>query len=231
MGEPHPLTRVGFASLIQGEANLMIGGQAHGQGDVVHKAQSQSSGLVVTALSLATGHGFDPIRSLRAIPSHVCVLVCSSYDERLYASRDIKTGAGHVGSWEDACRLMMAIRCVHAERTGSSRAASEGLRKAISLSDEVVLQSSLAFLSNHKLMVFEPTGQGMELRQVADRFHVCVKIVETYRHNLRRKWRLGAAAKLVRAALTWTLDECGYDLAASHRAGVANSSASVRRCH
>lgn len=213
--EPHPLTRVGLVSRIEDEEDLAVCGQAQGVCDAVQLARTEIPDLVVTALSLTHGHGLDLIRRVRARDRRLPVVVCSLHDATLYASRAIKAGAcGYVAKSEDPCRLIAAIRQALAGGVWLSPALRLEILGSVYGSVGSAPHHPLAYLSDRELMVFELTGRGVMLRQIAERLHMSVKTAETHRQNIRRKLNLTSAAELARIALAWTLDQSGYGLGA-----------------
>jgi DNA-binding NarL/FixJ family response regulator len=63
--------------------------------------------------------------------------------------------------------------------------------------------SPLASLSDRELEVFTLVGQGYGPAEIAERLHLSVKTVETYRTHLREKLHLEDAAGLRRFAIRW----------------------------
>ena len=58
-------------------------------------------------------------------------------------------------------------------------------------------------LSDRELEVFRLIGEGLRTRDVAERLHLSVKTVESYREHIKIKLHLDNAAKLTRAAVEW----------------------------
>ena len=68
-------------------------------------------------------------------------------------------------------------------------------------------QSPLEVLSDRELEVFELTGQGLGTREIAERLHLSVKTVESYRARIKNKLNLGTAAELMQHAVQWVESE------------------------
>ncbi len=58
-------------------------------------------------------------------------------------------------------------------------------------------------LSDRELEVFKLIGEGLRTRDIAERLHLSIKTVESYREHIKNKLRIDNAAKLTRAAVEW----------------------------
>ncbi|MDX1530739.1 MAG: LuxR C-terminal-related transcriptional regulator, partial [Rhodothermales bacterium] len=69
------------------------------------------------------------------------------------------------------------------------------------------MQSPLDVLSDRELEVFEMTGRGLTTREIAERLHLSVKTVESYRARIKTKLNLSTAAELMQQAVQWVEGE------------------------
>jgi len=63
--------------------------------------------------------------------------------------------------------------------------------------------SVIDHLSDRELEVFRLIGQGYRTRQIAERLHLSVKTIETYRAHIKEKLNLASASELLRYAVQW----------------------------
>jgi DNA-binding CsgD family transcriptional regulator len=68
-------------------------------------------------------------------------------------------------------------------------------------------QSPLEVLSDRELEVFELTGHGASTRDIAERLHLSVKTVESYRARIKKKLQLDSANELMKHAVQWVESE------------------------
>jgi len=61
----------------------------------------------------------------------------------------------------------------------------------------------LELLSDRELEVFELTGKGESTKDIAQRLHVSVKTIDTYRARIKEKMHLKTANELMRRAVQW----------------------------
>jgi len=72
---------------------------------------------------------------------------------------------------------------------------------------ERITQSPLEVLSDRELEVFELTGHGESTRDIAERLHLSVKTVESYRARIKKKLNLESATELMKHAVQWVESE------------------------
>jgi DNA-binding NarL/FixJ family response regulator len=68
-------------------------------------------------------------------------------------------------------------------------------------------QSPLDVLSDRELEVFESIGRGLATREIAERLHLSVKTVESYRARIKTKLNLQTAAEVMQHAVQWVDNE------------------------
>jgi DNA-binding NarL/FixJ family response regulator len=64
-------------------------------------------------------------------------------------------------------------------------------------------KGSVRFFSDREFEVFEYIGQGLSVRQIAEKLHRSVKTVEAHRENIKKKLRLTTTTELLRNAIHW----------------------------
>jgi DNA-binding NarL/FixJ family response regulator len=63
--------------------------------------------------------------------------------------------------------------------------------------------SAIDRLSDRELEVFGLIGLGHGTRQIAEKLHLSIKTIETYRAHIKKKLNLANAAELLRYAIQW----------------------------
>ncbi len=202
--EDHPVTREGFAQLINYQPDLTVCGQA----DTVKLAragiQEAQPDLAIVDISLSESSGLDLIKDLKCQLAALPVLVLSTHDEALYAERALRAGArGYVMKQAPTSEVMKAIRTVLAGELYLSDPMQTRLVRQQFDHSKPRARAELAGLSDRELQVFELLGHGHTTRRIATRLHVSVSTVETHRAHLKEKLRLTNAVQLVRRAVEW----------------------------
>ncbi len=204
--DDHPLLRTGLAMTLDDEPDFEIVGQAADAEEALDVVDRLDPDLVVVDLSLPGMGGLELVKHLQTIRPETRTLVVSRHDESLYAERAVRAGAkGYVSKLEAGEKIVAAVRTV--------------LRGGIFLSDDVKdkmlfgaaagrdpMASPLEVLSDRELEVFEMTGRGVETKEVAERLHLSVKTVESYRARIKTKLGLTNSTELIAHAVRWVED-------------------------
>ncbi len=207
--DDHPLLRKGLARTIEAEADLNVAGQMDSAEEALSEIEDLAPDLVIVDISLPGMSGMELIKHLQSRLPDVQILVVSRHDETLYAERCIRAGArGYVMKQEAGDDIVQAIRKVLNDRIFVSEEINERLLQSMAEGGrERIMQSPLEVLSDRELEVFELTGQGLSTREIAERLHLSVKTVESYRARIKNKLNLDSANELMKHAVQWVESE------------------------
>lgn len=203
--DDHPLMRKGLALALEEGGTATVCGQVADAEESLDLVGTRRPDLVLVDISLPGMSGLELVKQLRSRSPEVAILVVSRHDEELYAERVIRAGArGYVSKLEAPEVIVEAVRRVLAGGVYVSSAINERLLTQIAESGRRFGASSpLEVLSDRELEVFEQTGEGRSTRQIADRLHLSVKTVESYRARIKKKLDLDSASELLRHAVQW----------------------------
>jgi DNA-binding NarL/FixJ family response regulator len=205
--DDHALVRRGLADLVGDEPDLEVCGEAEDTSEAVACVAELHPDVVIVDLSLKTGHGLDLIKRLRAHDDGPAVLVLSMHDEALFAERALRAGAlGYVNKQEAPAKVIEALRQVLAGKVYLSGTMTERLLKRAAGGAEAGVRLPGETLSDRELTVFDMIGQGLATREIAERLHLSIKTVETYREHIKAKLGLKNSAELSRHAAQWALE-------------------------
>jgi DNA-binding NarL/FixJ family response regulator len=206
--DDHPIVRHGIAQLLSEESDLEVCGEADDARKALDALPAADPGVIIVDLSLGATSGIDLIRELKQRLPQVAVLVVSMHDERLYAERALRTGAsGYVMKHEATGMIVRAVRTVAGGAVFVSDAMSRHLIGRWVAGGAPRDSSPLDALSNRELHVLELIGRGLGTRAIAERLHISVKTVESYRARLKEKMDLRSGIELVRFAIRWVMDD------------------------
>jgi len=202
--EDHPVTREGFAQLINYQADLQVCGQAGTAAKAFVGIDVLRPDLVIVDLSLAESSGLELIKDLKTRYPSLPSLVLSTHDESLYAERALRAGArGYVMKQAPTAEVMNAIRVV----LGGELYLSEIMRTKMvhkQLQGQHAPKArGVESLTDRELEVFDLIGRGHPTASVAAKLHLSVSTVETHRAHIKEKLRLAHATELVRHAVEW----------------------------
>lgn len=202
--DDHPVVRQGLAQMINQEADLCVCGEAEDVQQALEVIATLAPDLVLVDLSLKGSSGLELIRSLRAQPQALPVLVVSMHDETLYVERALRAGArGYIMKHEATDTMMHAIRRVLGGEIYVSEKMTTKLLGRFMLDAPTTGVSLLERLSNRELEVFRLIGEGQGTRRIATTLKVSIKTVESHRAHIKEKLQLADTGALVRYAMQW----------------------------
>lgn len=202
--EDHPVTREGFAQLINFQRDLEVCGQAGIVAQALTEIAVLNPDLVIVDISLAGTSGIELIKDLVSRHPILKVLVLSMHDESLYAERALRAGArGYVMKQEATEHVMAAIRHVLGGGVYLSVCMHNRLLVNMVRGLSAAGASDLDRLSDRELEVFQLVGEGRTTAQIGASLHLSVSTVETYRAHIKEKLRLQNATELVQHAVDW----------------------------
>lgn len=205
--DDHPLLRLGLTRLLEDEDDLEVCCEADTNSQAFELAATTTPDLVITDLSLAGGNGLDLIKRLRGAYPDMQILVCSMYDEGIFAYRTLNAGArGYISKEEATLRIVEAVRHVLGGRIWMSEAMTERVLQGIADRTGNGL-GSVESLSDRELEVFRLVGNGLRTSQIAKQLHLSVKTIETHRDNIKKKLNLASGNELTRRAIQWVLEQ------------------------
>ncbi len=202
--DDHPILRKGLSLLINSEPDLAVVGEADNAQRALEMIDSHKPDLLIVDISLPGIDGIELIKTVKLSHRDLPSLVVSMHDESLFAERALRAGArGYIMKQEALEKLLVAIRRVLAgEIFVSDRIATSMLEKMVS-SENKAVSSPIGLLSNRELTVFRMIGQGYKTSQIAEKLHLSVKTIESYRAHIKEKLKLADGTDLLKYAIQW----------------------------
>jgi DNA-binding NarL/FixJ family response regulator len=202
--DDHPIVRQGLALLINQEKDLEVCGQAEDAHEAMQAIGQLDPDMVIVDIGLKDTSGIELIKDLKIQHPDLPVLTLSMYDEAVYGERALRAGArGYVMKQEATEKVVTAIRRVLAgEVYVSSGMAAKMVSKFVGGGTRTA-GSPADSLSDRELEVFRMIGEGFSTREMAEKLHLSIKTVETYRAHIKDKLGLQDANELLRSAIRW----------------------------
>jgi DNA-binding NarL/FixJ family response regulator len=202
--EDHPVTREGFAQLINYQTDLQVCGQAGTMAKAITGIDTLQPDLVIVDISLAESSGLELIKNARARYPRLLMLVLSTHDEGLYAERALRAGArGYVMKQAPTSEVMHAIRSVLNGQLYLSEPMRSQLVHQHLQHPSRRKATELETLSDRELEVFDLIGNGHSTKRIAGKLHVSISTVETHRAHIKEKLKLKDGVELVHRAVAW----------------------------
>ena len=206
--DDHPIVRQGLAQLINQEHDLVVCGQAEDAHEAIRAVRENEPDMVIVDISLKDTSGVELIKDLQVQHPELPILTLSMHDEAVYGERALRAGArGYIMKQEAIEKVVTAIRRVLAgEVYVSDGMAAKMVSKLVGGASKRT-GSLVERLSDRELEVFRMLGEGYNTRETAEKLHLSVKTIETYRAHIKDKLALQDASELLRAAIQWVNTE------------------------
>jgi len=208
--DDHPIVRDGLKTLIERRENYVVCGEAEDAKCALKGVKESDPDVVITDISLKESDGLELTKDLRVRYPDLPVIVLSIHEESTYAERALRAGAqGYLMKEVASDNIMDALKTVlQGELYISSTMAKRFLHKLVR-GKAAEIQSPVETLSDRELEIFKLIGQGIKASQIAERLHLSVKTVETYRARIKEKLDLADAGELLQFAIKWASNNQG----------------------
>lgn len=197
--DDHPVMRYGMQQLVQEHWPQAVVGEADCLQQGLTLVRGGDWDLVVLDLSLPDATGMEGLVEFRrTAPSRIPILVWSMHDEATFAQRALELGAaGYLTKGKAASELVTAIERVCKGGRYISTDLAEQLADVL-LSKNGVAGLPHETLSPQEYRVFLLIAEGHGASDIADRMHLSVKTVGTYRSRIIEKTGLKGTAEMAR---------------------------------
>ena len=213
--DEHPLIRHGITTLINGQPDMVICGEADGIPSAQSKLAECQPHLLVIGLRLGTGDTLEFIKTLKAQYPELLILVFSQCEETIFAERALRAGAnGYLMKHATGEELLTAIRDIMCgEIYVSRKIAMLAFQKSLETPRQNHRQENgnesgnlrdIKNLSDREMHVFQLIGSGLGAAKIAEALNLSVKTIETHRENIKCKLGLRSAAEVAKRATAWT---------------------------
>ena len=201
--DDHPIVRRGFQLLLGLEPDLMVCGEADSGPSALDKVVRLKPDVAVIDLSLKSSSGLELIKQIRAQSRDLKILVFTMHAEPIYEERAMCAGAnGYITKEQGTEKAIEAIRLVMQGRPFFSPTLAETMFARMS-GRTGPAATSAELLSNREIEILEAIGNGLGSRQIAEKFHLSGKTIQSHREHIKTKLGLASASELVNYAYNW----------------------------
>jgi DNA-binding NarL/FixJ family response regulator len=202
--DDHPVVRDGLITLIGHEQDLKVCGYADDAAEALKSISSLKPDVVIADIGLKSSDGIELTKSIKTQHPRLPVVVFSIHDESVYGERALRAGASAYLMKEVVSEnIITAIRTVlRGEIYVSDQMAKKFLGNAFQRKSGAGADP-VAKLSDREFEIFRLIGGGYKVSQIADRIHLSVKTIETYRARIKEKLNITDASKLLQYAIKW----------------------------
>ncbi len=147
--DDHPIMRDGLATLINGQPDLVVCGEAENGLEALKAVKALKPDLTIVDITLEGMDGIELTKRIRRRDEQCSILVLSMHDEAIYAERALRAGArGYIMKQEARGNLLKAIRKVLTGEIWVSEAMANRIMSKIVVGGEKVAESPVTTLSD-----------------------------------------------------------------------------------
>ena len=197
--DDHPIVREGLTAVLSRIPDVEIVGEAGNAGEAIEKVASCSPDLVLLDISLPGRSGIEVLEILHAQYPVVKILMLSTYPEKQYAVRCLRSGAaGYLTKKDSTSELLPAIQTIMRGKKYVTTTIAELLAEEI---EKKMPDIPHAGLSDREFQVLRFIAQGKTIAEIADILSLSSSTVHKYRANILAKLNFRTTAQIIRYAL------------------------------
>jgi DNA-binding NarL/FixJ family response regulator len=203
VADDHAVVREGIRHVLSEAHGFDVVGEAASAADAVRLAGEYESDVVLLDVSMPGGTGLEVIGDVRRVAPQARVLILSVHDEAEYVLQAVRAGAhGYLRKDSSPNDLREAVRAVDRGDTYFTPAMAVRLTDAVrGESSRLSRASKLATLTGRERDVLTGIANGETNKEIAARYGISPRTVETHRESLMRKLEIRSVAGLTRLAV------------------------------
>jgi DNA-binding NarL/FixJ family response regulator len=199
------MLRSGLKLLIDAQVDIEVVGEASDGTDAISKTAELKPDVLLLDITMPNIGGLDALRIIKEKTPSASVLILTMHENESYLLEALKAGAsGYVLKKAADNELISAIKAVYSGETYVPSSLTKAVVKEMvtgGIGPEEPVDNDQGRLSPREIEILTRVAQGYTNRQIANRFHLSVKTVETYKARVMEKLDLGSRVELVRYAL------------------------------
>lgn len=201
--DDHEIVRQGLRSLIDGEDDLEVVGEAGTAEQTLNRIPSLRPDVAVLDVRLPDGNGIEVCRELRSRhPEVACLMLTSFSDDEALFSAIMAGASGYLLKQIRGTDLVDAIRRVG---RGESLLDPSVTKRVLDRVRMPAVQDELADLTPQERVILDHIAEGKTNRQIAEEMFLAEKTIKNYVSNLLAK--LGMSRRTEAAAYAARLSE------------------------
>jgi len=202
IADDHKIMRDGLSSLLKKQPDMEVVGEAENGRTAVREAIALSPDVVIMDASMPELNGIDATHQILSHRPDTKILALSMYYDKQYVTNMLKAGAS--GYLIKDCafdQLIQAIRTVVANHMYLSPKIT-----AIVVGDYLNQVSQISKPQSSSLLprereLLQLIAEGKTTKEIAERFFVSVKTIETHRRKIMKKLEVESVAELTKIAV------------------------------
>ena len=200
LADDHTLVRAGVRRILEAHPGFTVVGEAADGDAALAAVRELEADVLVLDLTMPGRDGFDVLRHSKTLRPKLKVLVLTMHSNPEYVARAVQDGAdGYLLKDSAVQDLVAAIEAVQANRAYYSPPVQRALTEL--LRAHSAPPRAVDLLTEREREVLRAVAAGLSTKEIAARFDISTRTVETHRANLMRKLGLKSVALLTQFAI------------------------------
>lgn len=198
--DDHELFRDGIKTLIAGEADFELLGEAGDYFEALDKLKELDPDILAVDISLPSGSGIDLIREVKKFRPECRILMVSMHNKALYIKKCLEIGISGFVLKESSSKLFLeALKRIARGQTYFDPVLTSNQYGALTASP-VDNRGGYNALTSREQEVFRYLAEGFNTREISQKLYISRKTVENHRFNIMHKLNLASKVELVKYA-------------------------------
>ncbi len=200
--DDHGIVRAGIRSLLEGQDDIEVAGEASGGEEAISKAKELHPDLVLMDIAMPGMNGIEATRQIKQVLPETCVLVLSMHDDEEFFFPVLRAGAsGYILKEAEPQELLYAIRTVHQGHIFLAPAVATALLEGFVTAGPEHPEESYGSLTKREKEVLKLAAGGKTNREMAESLFLSSRTVEKYRQAVMHKLGLNKREELTKYAI------------------------------
>ena len=176
--DDHPLMREGIAAVLEGQPDMTVAGEASNGAEALERYRALKPDVTLMDLQMPEMNGIDAIRAIRREFPEARIIVLTTYDGDILASRALRAGAaGYLLKSMLRRDLVDTIRVVH----------SGGLHIPPEIAQSLAEHRGDDLLTEREIDVLQLVAAGRSNKAVADELSISEETVKSHMKSILGK--------------------------------------------
>ena len=203
IADDHTIVRKGLCSLLIGEKDITVIGEARNGKEVIRKVSELSPDVIVMDINMPLLNGIEATSNIKKIHPSIGIIILTMYSDEGYVHEAILAGAsGFLLKNTIPQDLCAAIRAVSRGESFLSPSISKTVIESYTkLNPSQKGQLPKKDLTAREREIVQLIAEGYSNREISELLYISSKTVEVHKHNIQKKLNISGTALLTQYAI------------------------------